>query len=540
MARRATFVISLMLLATLTGAVAAPDPALAQQPKRGGVLRIAEREAPGLDPHLTISFLTHSYVSLAYSQLVRFPNGPEQKSPTDFSILPDLAEKWTVSKDGKVYTFNLRKGVRFHNKPPVNGRELMAEDVKYSLERFMAKSGFRERFDPVQAIDVVDRYTVRITLKEPYAPFLNHLANPSFCAILPREAEEKFKDFNNPDAVIGTGPFVLKSYEKGVRMVFERNPTYYMKGFPYLDGVTIDITPDAAARLAVLRAGKAELPHVWGWISPEEARSLKQTSPEMVVTPYKVIGQGFIYLRTDQPPFNDVRVRRAVSLAIDRKGWNDALLFGEGCVDSGPVPCALTDWKLDASKIEPARAKYLVGHDVAEAKKLLAEAGYAKGFTMPVYHWPGYVVPWRSYYELAAEDLGKIGITVELRPEEYGKYISTTALGKYDKAAMGPSTPFTEVDDFLFGRFYPELPTNQSHVADGELTKMLIAQRREMDLKKRHQIVNDIQRYLADKAYYIYVPQWPQYVAHPPSVKGFRHHDGYGLGMRLLYTWLDK
>src|SRR5512147_1774557 len=282
MARRAALSGSLMLLAILIAA----GPAPAQQPKRGGVLRVAEREAPGLDPHLSISFLAHSYVSLSYSLLVRFPNGPEQKSPTDFSIVPDLAEKWTVSKDGKVYTFNLRKGVRFHNKPPVNGRELTAEDVKYSLERFMAKSAFRERFEPVQAIEVADRYTVRITLKEPYAPFLNHLANPSFCAILPREAEEKFKDFNHPDAVIGTGPFVLKSYEKGVRMVFERNPSYFMKGFPYLDGVTIDITPDAAARVAVLRAGKAELPHIWGWISPEEARSLKQTNPGMSVMPY--------------------------------------------------------------------------------------------------------------------------------------------------------------------------------------------------------------------------------------------------------------
>ena len=150
------------------------------------------------------------------------------------------------------------------------------------------------------------------------------------------------------------------------------------------------------------------------------------------------------------------------------------------------------------------------------------------------------MVPWRSYYELAADNLGKIGITVELKPEEYGKYISTTALGKYEKMAMGPSTPFTEVDDFLYGRFYPELPTNQSRVADAELSKMLVAQRREMDPKKRKQIVDDIQRYLADKAYYVYVPQWPQYVAHPPSVKGFKHHDGYGLGMRLVYTWLDR
>jgi peptide/nickel transport system substrate-binding protein len=528
----------LIALPLLTMALAAPLEA--QAPKRGGVIRIAEREAPSLDPHLSISFLTHSYVSLAYSQLVRFPNGPEQKSPTDFSILPDLAEKWSVSKDGKVYTFFLRKGVRFHQKPPVNGREVVAEDVKYSLERFMAKSGFNTRFEPVTAIEVVDRHTVRITLKDPYAPFLNHLANPSFCVILPREAEEAFKDFNHPDAVIGTGPFVLKSYDKGVRVVFERNPTYFMKGQPYVDGAVIEITPDAAARLAVLRAGKVDLPHIWGWISPEEARSIQKTNPELVVTPHKVIGQGFIYMRTDQPPFNDVRVRRAVALAIDRKAWNDALLFGEGCVDAGPVPCALTDWKLDAAKIEPARAKYLIGHDPAEAKRLLAEAGFGKGLTTPLYHWPGYVVPWRSYYELAADNLAKIGVTVELKPEEYGKYISTTALGKYDKMAMGPSTPFTEVDDFLYGRFYPELPTNQSRVADAELSKMLVAQRREMDPRKRKQIVDDIQRYLADKAYYVYVPQWPQYVAHPPHLKGFKHHDGYGLGMRLAFTWIDK
>src|SRR3989449_8730967 len=351
----------------------------------------------------------------------------------------------------------------------------------------MSNSGFKERFEPVQAIEAVDKHTVRITLKEPYAPFLNHLANPSFCAILPREAEDKFKDFNHPDAVIGTGPFVLKSYDKGVRVVFERNPTYFMKGLRYLDGAVIETTPDAAARVSLLRAGKVELPHIWGWLSPDEAKSVQKTTPELAVVRHNVIGQGFIYMRTDQPPFNDIRVRRAMSLAIDRKAWNDALLFGEGCVDAGPIPCALKEWKLDAAKIEPARAKYLVGHDPAEARRLLAEAGFPRGFTTPMFHWPGYVVPWRSYYELAAENLGKVGINVELKPEEYGKYISTTAVGKFEKMAMGPSTPLTEADEFPFGRFDSALPTNQSHVTDAELRRMLLAQRREMDPKKRKQ-----------------------------------------------------
>jgi ABC-type transport system substrate-binding protein len=415
-----------------------------------------------------------------------------------------------------------------------------AEDAKYSLERFRAKSPVRVRFDVVQSIDVVNRYTLRITLKEPSAPFMIHLAQATHLAILPREVEEKFKDFNRPEAMIGSGPFMLKSYQKGSQIAFERNPDYYMKGMPYLEGAVFEITPDAAARLSLLRSGKAEMAHIWGWLSPEEGKSLKKTNPEMVVMPNQVISQGMIYFRTDQPPFNDVRVRRAVSLAIDRKAWNDALLFGEGCLVSGAIPCAMKEWRVDPARLDAAKTKTLGGYDPNEAKQLLAQAGHPKGLTTPMFHWPGYIPPWRSYYELAADNLGKIGITAELKPEEYGKYISTTALGKYEKMAMGPSTPFTEVDDFLFGRFYPELPTNQSRVADAELTRMLVAQRREMDPRKRKQIVDDIQRYLADKAYYVYVPQWPQYISHPPYVKGFKHHDGYGLGMRLAHTWLDR
>ncbi len=515
------------------------QPADAQQPKRGGVVRIAEREAPTLDPHLSISFLTHSHVSLVYSQLVRFPNGPEQKHPADFSILPDLAEKWEY-KTPTTLVFTLRKGVKFHNKPPVNGREVTAADVKYSLERFMAKSGFRARLEPVQSIDAVDRHTVRITLKEPFAPLLNHLASPSFTAILPREAEDKFKDFNHPDAVIGTGPFVLKSYDRGVRLVFERNPDYHMKGLPYLDGAVIEITPDSAARLSLLRAGKVDFNHMWGWASVEEGKSLQKTNPELSITPIQVIAQGMLYFRTDQAPFNDVRVRRAISLAIDRKAWNDALLFGEGCVDTGPVPCAMKEWKLEASKMDAAKAKYLVGYDPTEAKKLLAEAGQPRGFTTPAFHWPGYAPPWRSYYDLAADNLAKIGITVELKPEEYGKYISTTYLGKFEKMAIGPVTPYTEVDDFLYGHFFPEQPENRSRVTDAELSKLLVAQRRELDPKKRKEIVDEIQRYVADKAYYVYLPSQPQYITHQPSVKGFKHHDGYGLGLRLMYTWIDR
>src|SRR5216683_1815068 len=138
MARR----LALALCAALVTAWLAAPPALAQTPKRGGIVRIADREAPNLDPHLSISFLTHSWANMVYGQLVRYPHGPEQKHPADFAIVPDLAEKWEY-KSPTVIEFTLRKGVKFHNKPPVNGREVTADDAKYSIERFMAKSAFR-------------------------------------------------------------------------------------------------------------------------------------------------------------------------------------------------------------------------------------------------------------------------------------------------------------------------------------------------------------------------------------------------------------
>lgn len=535
MARRLT----LIVVALVAAALAAP-PALAQQPKRGGVVRMADREAPNLDPHLSISFLTHSWASMIYSQLVRYPHGPEQKHPADFSIVPDLAEKWEY-KSPTVIEFTLRKGVKFHNKPPVNGREVTADDAKYSIERFMAKSGFRARFEVVQSIDVVDRHTLRVTLKEPFAPFLNHLAASTYLAILPREVEEKFKDFNRPEAMIGSGPFMLKSYQKGVQIAFEKNPDYHVKGLPYLDGAVIEITPESSARLSLLRAGKVDLGHMWGFMVPEEAKSLKQTNPEMVMTPVMILGSGILYFRTDQPPFNDVRVRRAVSLAIDRKAWRESLHYGEGCLDSGPVPCVMQAWKLDAATLEPARRKYLDGYDPAEAKKLLADAGFPRGLTMPLAHWPGFAAPWRSYYELAVDNLAQVGITAELKPEDTAKYSTMTFLGKYDKMAMGPfGAGTTEIDELLYETFFSTSPRNRSRVNDPELDRMLLAQRRELDPARRREIVLDIQRYLADKAYYVYLPMWPRYITHPSYVKGFRNQDGVSLGNRLMFTWFDR
>jgi peptide/nickel transport system substrate-binding protein len=529
----------LLVQLAATGGSMAFAQAAADKPKYGGVIRLAEREPPNLDPHLSISFMPQNIGSLIYSSLVRFPYGHEQKSPYDLTIMPDLAERWEYLDD-KTVVFYLRKGVRFHNKPPVNGRELKAQDVKYSLERFATKSGFRARFDDVDRVEAVDDYTVKIVTKHPFAPLLAQLASPSHNMILPKEAEEQYGDFNKAEAAIGTGPFILERYERGVRLIFKRNPDFYIKGLPYVDGIEWQVTPDMAARMSLLRAGKVEFVHTTGQMAGEEAVPLQRTNPDLKFFKYQTLNWGMFYMRMDQPPFNDIRVRQALSLAINRQAWLEALDFGEGCLNSGPIPCALPEWRLDPKAMDPAKAKYLVGFDREEAKRLLAEAGYAKGFSTPLYHHPGYQTPWPSRYELAVDELSKVGIQVELKPQEYGDYISTTYLGKFDKLAMGPITPFLEVDDFLYGVFYPGQPNNRGHVNDPALNEMLTAQRRELDPVKRKRIVDDIQRYLADKAYYVYIPTGLVYHVYQPYLKGFAPKIGHTMVHRVIAAWLDQ
>ncbi len=139
------------------------------------------------------------------------------------------------------------------------------------------------------------------------------------------------------------------------------------------------------------------------------------------------------------------------------------------------------------------------------------------------------------------DNLAQVGITAELRPEDQSRYATLTFLGKFDKMAMGPfGAGVTEIDELLYETFFSGSPRNRSRINDPELDRMLRAQRRELDPARRREIVLDIQRYLADKAYYVYLPMWPRYITYPSYVKGFRNQDGVSLGSRLIYTWFDR
>jgi peptide/nickel transport system substrate-binding protein len=219
------------------------------QPKRGGILRVWGSDPPHFDPHLILNAKTHNALSFVHSTLVRHKVGPEIR-PGTFSVEPHLAERWEALDD-TTYIFYLRKGVKWHNKPPVNGRELVAEDVKFTFDRFLTESGNAARYvlESVDRVEVVDRYTVKFFLKEPYVWLVDVLANPIMWIVAP-EVVQKFGDLKKPESAIGTGPFLLERYEPNVKTVFKRNPDYFLPGLPWVEGVEWLVVEDASSALA--------------------------------------------------------------------------------------------------------------------------------------------------------------------------------------------------------------------------------------------------------------------------------------------------
>src|SRR5262245_58595774 len=269
------------------GATLATEPALAPrtlraQPKRGGILRVRGYDPPHFDPHLTLNFKTNTTLSFVYSKLVRHKVGAGV-TPGTFTIEPDLAERWE-EPDETTVVFHLRRGVRWHNKPPLNGRELTAEDVKFTYDRYLGEKGNPNRYilEPVDRVEVVDRHTVRFRLKEPFVWLVHMLANPIGTWIVARELVEKYGDLKKVETAIGTGPFMLERYEPNVKAVFRRNPDYFRPGQPAIDGVDWLVMEDAAAGLAAYRTGQIDAAN-WHWwaVRQQDLAALKKSHPQL-------------------------------------------------------------------------------------------------------------------------------------------------------------------------------------------------------------------------------------------------------------------
>src|SRR5712691_10099083 len=254
----------------------------AGQPKRGGVLRVRGYDPVHFDHHLTLNAKTNTTLSFVHSTLLRYKVGPEI-APGTYTVEPHLAERWE-EPDDLTYVFHLRRGVTWHNKPPLNGRELVADDVKFTFDRFLNEKAnvLRDMLEPVERIEVVDRYTVKFVLKEPFVWLPTRLADSSGMWIIAPEVVEKFGDLKKPESAIGTGPFLLERYEPNVKTVFKRNPDYFLPGQPYIDGVEWLVLTDPSAGLAMYRTGQLDCGPEGFWaVRQHDLEALKQSHPHL-------------------------------------------------------------------------------------------------------------------------------------------------------------------------------------------------------------------------------------------------------------------
>jgi peptide/nickel transport system substrate-binding protein len=526
----------------LAGSTVVPSAVRAQTPKRGGTVTIRTWDPAHFDPMQTIAFKTHIPYTFTHSRLLKHKAGPTVQ-PGTFPLEGDLAESWT-QPDETTYVFKLRRGVRWHNRPPVNGRELTADDVVYTVDRFLTVKGNANAYmlKSVDKVEAVDRYTVKFILKEPFVWFLDILANPMAVAIIAKECVEKFGDLKKQESVVGTGPWMLDGYRPNIGLTFVRNPTYFIAGLPYIDRVEMVVDEDNASRLAAFLAGKYDLGYDfpgsvlrndWNQIKDR----LKRTRPNLSTLEFPANVMTHISMRTDKPPFNDVRVRQAMSMAIDRQGILDAVADGVG-VFNPPVPAALKEWSLPVSQLGEG-AKYYK-YDRAEAKKLLAAAGYPNGFPATMcFHGYGTNVL-IDMMQLVVKYLKDVGIDANVDQKEYGAYISTCFYGKFESMTYGPQTPFLEPDNFLFGQYYPGELKNQSHIDDPVVADMLVRQRRVLDPTKRREIIHEIQRYLAKQQYYVQLASVVYIAVWEGALKNYGPNLGYDYGGRLLAAWLDR
>ncbi len=507
------------------------------QPKHGGILRMRGWDPVHFDPHLTITPDMHRVLSFVYSRLVRHKVGADVQ-PGTFPVEPDLAEHWE-EVDDTTYVFRLRKGVKWHNKPPLNGRELVAEDVKFTYDRFLTETGNANRFllEPVDRVEVIDRYTVKFLLKEPFVWFVNTLAYPWSTWIIAPEMVQQFGDLKKVETAIGTGPFLLERYEPNVKVVFTRNPEYFRPGQPYVDGVEWLIIPDESTALAMYRTGQIDLgPQRTSAVRQQDLESLKQSHPHLVYRDILSIVTGAIIMRVDQPPFNDVRVRRAISHAIDRQGLIEAV-WGRG----EPTPAVargLVEWSLPVDQLG-AGAKYYQ-YDPKEARRLLAEAGYPKGFKTQLTVTTGLGRDLVDDAQLTQRYLKDVGIEAELKLQEHGAYMATTVQGKFDGLVRGPFGIAWEPDAPLYRSYAADSTWNAAHLNDPKLTAMLKAQRRTKDLEARRKIIFDIQRYAAEQQYYVYTNVITVTASWEPYVKNYGPNQAFDDGSRAAALWLER
>jgi peptide/nickel transport system substrate-binding protein len=391
---------------------------------------------------------------------------------------PGLAESWNVSKDGLTYEFVIRKNAKFHNGDPVT-----ADDVKFSFERYKGASAKLLK-DKVKEVQVAAPNRARIVLKEPWPDFMAFYGTSATGAawIVPKKYVEKVGDDGFKKAPVGAGPYKFVSFNPGIELVLEAFPEYYRKP-PSVKRLVMKTITDESTRAAALKTGQVDIAFLFGGPIAEDIR---KTQGMKLVAPllYGIYWLDFLEQWDQKSPWHDRRVRLAASLAMDRKGINQAEMLGLGKEAGSFVPPEF-DFAL---KMEPP------AYDPKRAKQLLAEAGYPNGFEggdltpLP---------PYTSLGEAVASQLQEIGIRTRVRTMERATFMSSWREKKLRGLVIGA----TGAAGNAAARLEPFVTKNgiYAYGSDPELEKMFEAQGKELDRKKREVLLHQLQKAVLDR-----------------------------------------
>jgi dipeptide transport system substrate-binding protein len=461
-----------------------------------------------------------------FNNLVEFPPGSTEP-------VPSLAESWEISDDGLEYVFHLRRGVKFHsNETFTPSREMNADDVLFSFERqwrddhpYHQVGGtnygyFKDMGMPslLKSIEKLDDYTVRFRLNHPEAPFLGDLAMP-FNSVQSAEYADQLLKAGTPEKIdeepIGTGPFEFASFQPDVAVRYRAFDEYWA-GRPKIDTLVFSITPNAAVRLTKLKAGEC---HVIAFPRPGD-RAAIEADPSLKYFEQEGFNIGYLALNTTKPPFDDIRVRRAINMAIDKEAIIEAVYQGAGVVAKNPIPPTLWSYN-DDIKDYP--------YDPAAAQQLMIDAGLAEGFDIDLWYIPvsrPYNPNAKRVAELIQYDLAKIGIRAKLETDDWSAYRKRLQQGEVSMALYGWTGDNGDPDNFmdvLLGCTAARIGGNNiARWCDQDYDRLVTEAKRVSDRAERTRLYREAQVIFHDQAPWVPIAHSVVFMATRANVTGFK------------------
>jgi len=492
---------------------------------------VVSAEPPSFDGHKETTFAVIHPVSPHYSTLLKF-------DPDNYpKLVGDLAESWTVSPDGLTYTFKLRDGVKFHD-----GSSMTSRDVKVSYERIVKPpegivSARKQSYGAIDAIDASDPRTVVFKLKYVSPAMLSLFASPwnyiySAAAL---DKDQKFPEKN----ILGTGPFTFVEYVPGSHWVGKRFDDYFDKGKPYLDSFRALFIRETSTQEAAIRGERAHV-EFRGFTPQARDDIVKALGDKIVVQESPWIGDLFATINVNKPPFDDVRVRRALTLAVDRWAGGQTL----AAISLPKIPGGLVrpggPFGMPESELVKIAGFSKDGNAAkAQARALLKEAGVADGFSF-VYKNRDIPSPYEPVSVFLIDQWRKVGLNVTQQVLETTAYFNDIRSGNFD-VVIDFQADYMDEPDLHLGKFLSvdRNSGNYAKYTDRTLDDLYDKQTREIDPEKRKQLVWEFERRVLDEqAYCVMTPWWQRIVPHSAKMKGWKISPSHYLNQNLATIWL--